>query len=63
MFTYRIPTFSLVLALCPCAQVVAKQTLILTVTLDHRFADGSQISRCGKLLQHYLENPGDMENQ
>jgi hypothetical protein len=32
--------------------VVARPTLTLTVTLDHRFADGSQVFSC-QLLLHY----------
>jgi len=38
-------------------KIIIQQQLSLTFTLDHRFVDGTEISRVGKILRELLENP------
>ena len=42
-------------------QVVARSTLTLSATIDHRFVDGFHISRAMKAMREYLANPAQFE--
>ncbi|MCE9578710.1 MAG: 2-oxo acid dehydrogenase subunit E2 [Deltaproteobacteria bacterium] len=42
-------------------QVVARSTLTLSATIDHRFVDGFHISRAMKAMREYLANPSQFE--
>lgn len=46
----------------PSGQIVAQRTLVLTGTLDHRFADGSEAAKLSKRLKLVLENPAMLED-
>jgi pyruvate dehydrogenase E2 component (dihydrolipoamide acetyltransferase) len=42
-------------------QVVARSVIPLTATIDHRYVDGSHISRALAALKGYLEDPAAFE--
>lgn len=63
---YRVPIFLLVGTIedrpvVDEGAVVARSTLPLTATIDHRFVDGAQLGRAGRAAREYLANPAAFE--
>lgn len=42
-------------------EIIVQRVLTMTVTLDHRFADGTQASQMANRLKYILEHPQEME--
>jgi pyruvate dehydrogenase E2 component (dihydrolipoamide acetyltransferase) len=68
----RVPLIFMVGAITPKAvaekdpdtgalRVVAKETLTLTVTVDHRFLDGKDGAKMATMLTRFLEHPETLE--
>jgi len=46
----------------PKYKVAIQQRLNLTATIDHRFADGTEVAKCAKKMKFYIENPETLDS-